>query len=197
MVSVLNPTSQISEADLLRFNAADESYEVVNGELVAMHAVGFLHGIVAGNVYRILYEFAMQHRLGYVVGGSLIYVLEQDSDGKIIHSRIPDASFIRRLPEGFDLRRPIPHAPDLAVEVVSPSDSAEELHDKIHDYLSRETEEVWVLYTESKEVYQYRRDDPDIVRVYRGEQVIEAESLFPGSRFVVQDFFFVLTFPLD
>jgi Uma2 family endonuclease len=199
---MLNTTLQIegiSEDELLRLDAIDERYEVINGELVPMSPVGFLHVIIAGNVYRILYDFAMRHGLGYVMGDSLIYVFERSADGKIINSRIPDASFIQKanFPTDFEIQRPIPRAPDLAVEVVSPSESAEDLQEKIRDYLSRETLEVWVLYPELRELYQYRRSDPHSVRIYQGDEVIEAEGLFPGSQFAVQDFFFVPQFKRD
>src|SRR5438105_13544496 len=126
----------ITEADLLRLGAHDQWVEVVNGELVATSPSGVLHVIIAGNVYRVLYAFVTEHKLGYVCMDSLIFVLLRNPEGKIIKSRIPDTSFVRkgRLPKDFDLSRPFPGAPDLAIEVMSPDDSAEDLLAKIRDY---------------------------------------------------------------
>ena len=182
--------SRITEADLLRLAAQEPRVEVIAGKVVHMTPVGFLHVLIAGNVYRALYDYATQHKLGYVCGDGLIYVLEQDEECGIRETRIPDASFVRkgRLPHTFDQARPFPGAPDLAVEVMSPTDSATELLAKIRAYFRAGTVQVWVLYPEQQELHQYTHDQ-GAVRVYRDTDMVDTVALFPGMTLVVRDLF--------
>lgn len=79
------------------------------------------------------------------------------------------------------MTRPYPGAPDLAVEVISPSESAEAVPRKVRLYLDKGVEAVWVVYPEAREVHQYQRErEPRMVRVYRGDEMLEAPGLFPG-----------------
>ena len=74
---------------------------------------------------------------------------------------------------------------DLAVEVVSPSESANEIVEKVQDYLSVGTEEVWVIYPKFRTLHRHLRDDPDNVGVYHEDDTLEPESLFPGLKIPV------------
>jgi len=183
-------TSPITEADLLRLNAADGRVEVIDGEGVPMTPVGLLHALVAGSVYRALYAYAAEHRLGYVMGDSLIYVLDEDPQMGIRQTRIPDASFIRkgRLPAGDDLARPFAGAPDLAVEVLSPEDSALEMLAKVRTYFEAGTAQVWLVYPAQQEVHCYHREAA-AVQTFRAADTISAEALFPGLKLAVADLF--------
>lgn len=183
----------VTQADLLRLGAQDQRYEVIQGELVSMSPVGVLHVLVAANVYRLLYAFAVEHKLGYVFTDSLIYVLERDSHNRIIKAYIPDCSFVRKdnFPTDFDIKDPFPGVPDLAVEVISPGDSAAEMLEKVRGYLAKGTEQVWVLYPEQAELHQYARNT-ELVRVYRGEDEVEASAFFPGLQIVTASLFIAL-----
>jgi Uma2 family endonuclease len=178
----------ITEDDLLRLNA-DEFVEIVDGEIVKMTPNGFMHIIVSANVYDILRAYVKKHGLGYVAHDGLIYILEKKGK-KVIVSHVPDVSFIRKgkIPE-FDYSKPFPGAPDLAVEVISPSEGEDITLDKIRDYFKYGTEQVWVIYPNQKEVHVYLRDDLKIIRVYNEDDMLEAESLFPGLKIAVRDFF--------
>jgi len=181
-------SAAITDSSLLRLSAS-AFVEVVNGEIVTMSPTGFLHNIVTGNVYDILRTHVKQHRLGYVAGDGLIYVLRRDADS-IRTARVPDVSFVRRnsIP-AFDFDKPFPGAPSLAVEVVSPSESEEETLAKIRDYLAYGTEEAWVIYPNQGEVHVYRRDTPKTIRVYTADDVLESEALLPGLSAHVSEFF--------
>jgi Uma2 family endonuclease len=166
--------------------------EVINGEAVEkdMRAAGFLHAFVTDNVYDLLKPFANEHHLGFVVTDSVTYYLHVDEEG-VQASRLPDLSFIRfdRIPSDVDFSRPFPGAPTLAVEVVSPSETAEEIQGKLNDYLTYGAEQVWVLYPTSRQLYQYRSDDPKNPRVYSGTDLLDAAALFPGLIITVDQFF--------
>ncbi|PJF39186.1 MAG: Uma2 family endonuclease, partial [Phototrophicales bacterium] len=79
--------------------------------------------------------------------------------------------------------------PDLAVEVVSPTESAEDLQGKIIDYHTAGTEQVWVVYTSSKSVHVYERDHTESVRVYHQDDILEAPTVFPGLKINIADIF--------
>lgn len=184
----MNLTPAITELDLLRLNT-DACVEVINGEHVTLSPTGFLHNIIASNIYDVLRPYAKAHDLGYVAGDSLIYVLERAGD-KIIRARIPDVSFIRKghIPQ-FDFSKPFPGAPDFAVEVVSPSESEQDTLAKIRDYFAHGTEQAWVVYPTTEEVHVYQRDDPKTIRVYTVGDNLHAETLFPGLSIPVSALF--------
>jgi Uma2 family endonuclease len=185
----------ITEDDLLRLGAQDKWIEVVNGEIVEMNPVGIQHVVIADNVSEILRKPVKEKNLGYVFSDSLIYVLERSPNGRIKRSRIPDVSFVRRsnFPKKYDVKRPFPGAPDLAVEVVSPDESAETVLDKVRDYLKYGSEQVWVLYPDQHELHQYVQGE-DAVRTYRAADTLEAPTLFPGLKILVGDLFILPDF---
>src|SRR5262245_40504743 len=117
----------ISEDDLLRLGTQDKWIEIVNGEIVEMNPVGLLHHLVAGNVYDILGPHIRANGLGIVFIDGLIYVLQSGTKDRVRQSRVPDISFVRNgcIPKNFKLSRPFPGAPDLAIEVISPDETAD------------------------------------------------------------------------
>ena len=181
----------ITIEDLMQANV-HKQVEVVDGVFVEvnMAAAGILHVFVGATVYDILKPFIKKHDLGTLLTDGLTYVLHVDEHG-VRTSRIPDLSFLRkgRLSGVIDLVTPFNGAPDLAIEVISPSESSADIQDKIDDLLTYGTEEVWVLYPSNKKVYQYRRDDLKMVRIYSNNDQLECESLFPGLVVSVDQFF--------
>jgi Uma2 family endonuclease len=193
----------ITEQDLLRWDADGYQVEVVEGRVVpvrladalgkggdAVNAAGVLHVELITNIYDILKPYVSAHQLGKVYPEGLHFILAADAEG-VRGSRIPDVCFIRkgRFPADFDPRRPFPGAPDLAVEVVSPTESQETVAGKVRDYLAAGTEQVWVVYPEIRQVYQYRQDDPKNIRVYSEGDQLDAAALFPDLTIPIADIF--------
>lgn len=170
----------------------DKWIEVANGEIVEtdMSAASYLHAIIIDNVYGHLRKYVKSNQLGRVFGDGLTYVLNVDDEG-VQHARIPDCSFIRREREkvDFDITGFFIGAPDLAVEVISPSETAEMIEAKIHDYLTFGTQQVWVLYPTTKSVYDYHANSPKTVKVLTGKDILEAPDLFPELGINVAEFF--------
>lgn len=172
----------ISLDDLLEMGE-DARVEIINGEIVPMAAAGVLHQIIIGNIYRPLDSYTQQHEVGTVFTDGLTYLMHSDPRS-LKHSFVPDVSFIRKenFPAGFDIRKPFPGAPDLAVEVISPNDKATEIQEKILTYLENGTEQVWVAYPQpgSQSLHQYLRDS-STMRIYqKPEEAIDASAFFPG-----------------
>lgn len=176
-------------------NMGDRWFEVVDGAIVYLWgedgrmSPGFLHNQIAGNIYALLRQHVRGRDLGYVCTDGLEYVLDIVA-GEVKRSRLPDASFIRleNLPDDFDVTRPFVGAPDLAVEVVSPSNSATEILERVADFLNAGTDEVWVVYPVRREVYHHRRSTPDVVRVFREDDTLQT-AVLPDLRLKVAQLF--------
>ncbi len=165
--------------DLMKLGE-DARVEVINGVIVEMAPVGGLHHIYGGNLLRPIDAFVLEHELGIVFMDGLLHLMNE-KDRYLRGSFAPDISFILRenIPADWNLSLPFPGVPDLAVEVISPSEKATDIQSKISLYLERGTEQVWVVYPATREIYQYRRNEKT-ARIYRGSEQIDCESLFPG-----------------
>jgi Uma2 family endonuclease len=141
----------LTAEDLWRMpEASDKRFELVDGELVEMPGAGMLHNLLAAMIYGIIRDFVQAHDLGLAFTDGLGYILQRDPD----QVRIPDASYLAhdRLPEGSVIEGFAPTAPNLAVEVVSPNDSATELQEKVQDYLEAGTQAVWVVWPKLRSI---------------------------------------------
>lgn len=190
----LEVVKTITVEDLMKIAAQhpDMHIEVVNGEITEKMGAGALHYIVIVLLQRILDSFVVTNDLGFVFPDGLLYLLNKTTVG-IKGARVADVSFIRKenFPQNFEIEKPIPGAPDLAVEVMSPDDSTEETLARVRDYLNAGTEQVWILYPRQKELHQHLRDMPKAVRIYRETDVFEPETLFPGLEINIADVFAV------
>jgi Uma2 family endonuclease len=148
-------------------------YELNEGKLITVAASPRLvHNRVRDEVAFSVREFVRGHRLGEIT-------METDfnlSEGVV---RIPDIAFIRaeRRP-AIDPRRRIEGAPDLAVEVVSPTDDPDDLVLKIQQYLRSGARAVWVLYPEARLAYLYRHGERPEVR--EAHQSLDDPELLPS-----------------
>lgn len=168
---------EVSPEPLLEGIDSDQRVEIINGELVEMSPVGVLHHIIVMNILRLLDSFVMNEHLGLVFPDGLLYLMHKTSG--LRGALVPDVSYISKaaLPAEWDQHKPFPGAPTLAVEVISPDETALKINQKLKIYLESGTAEVWIVYPEAEEVYQYRADATDTIRVYRGEAVIPCAPL--------------------
>ena len=96
----------------------------------------------------------------------------------------PDVAFVSHARWPRD--RPAPReaawdvVPDLAVEVVSPSNSANEVIDKLHEYFQAGVQRVWVVYPKTSEVYVY--EAPQRVRIFGRTDELDGGAILPGVR---------------
>ena len=109
----------VTASEFLQMSDNDR-YELVQGELVEMNRPGMQHGIVCTNVIFLLELWSREHSAGYVFANDTGVVTERDPDSV----RGPDCAFVRadRLPDGPSGKGWLEIPPDLAVEVLSPSD---------------------------------------------------------------------------
>src|SRR5207253_7566154 len=153
---VLGMSPAILTADEL-LHIPDKHAELVRGVLVVREPPGLRHGRIALELGRRLADHVAAGRLGrvYVESG---FKLTSNPDTV----RGPDVAFIRqtRLPEPEPVGYPA-LAPDLVVEILSPSDRPGDVLGKVADWLSAGTRLVWVVDPERRLVRIYRADGVD------------------------------------
>jgi Uma2 family endonuclease len=147
-------------------------YELNEGEAVTMTEPMPRHNRVRDRIARRMGIFVEERKLGEVF-------LETGYQLTPETVRIPDVSFVLadRLGE-IDPDRRIQGAPALAIEVVSPTDLAEELTQKVKQYLAAGAKVVWVFYPKTREVQVFRADGGSFVR--REHEALEDPDLLPG-----------------
>jgi Uma2 family endonuclease len=157
--------------------------ELVRGEVIDIMPPGGIHGIVAALIAAVLIQWARQR--GGLVGVESGFRVEQAPDT----TRSPDVYYVRpeHVPEGGPPEGFWSIAPDLAVEVVSPHDTAEEVRDKVREYLAAGSSAVWVVYPRTREVIAHTPDG--LARAYGPEATVESPDLLPGFSVPVKDLF--------
>ena len=163
----------------------DYRYELVEGELIRMAPTGGEHGVLAVRVAYALQAYVQDNDLGIVSGAETGFILRRAPD--IV--RAPDAAFIAkaRIPETGIPKTYWPFAPDLAVEVTSPSDRFSAVQTKIVKYFSAGTRLVWVVEPATRTVYVYRSSH-DVQALGEADELSGADVL-PGLRYAVKRLF--------
>lgn len=178
------PARVYTPEDLLSLPDDGKTYELVAGQLVEKH-VGGRSDWVSGRILRLLGSAGEDRGHGWVIAETG-YQCFPDDAAKV---RKPDVSFIRRgrlpgerIPDGH-----IDVVPDLAVEVVSPNDTAYEIETKVGEYLAAGFPLVWVVYPQSRTLHVYRADGS--VERLREEETLTAPEWLPELRCAVADLF--------
>jgi Uma2 family endonuclease len=145
---------------------------------------GGVHGIIAGLIVAFLIQWSKQGG-GGLVGVESGFIVERDPD--VVRS--PDVYYVRteRVPEGGAPEGFWTIPPDLAVEVVSPGDSAEEIEEKVSEYLAAGTATVWVVYPRLRRLVAHTPDG--LARTYGAEATLQSPDLLPGFSLAVKSLF--------
>lgn len=157
--------------------------ELVDGRIQEKMPPGGEHGVIAVNLATLLRIWAKQ--AGGRVGTESGFLLRRNPDTL----RGPDLYYVSalRMPATGVPLAFWQQAPDLAVEIVSPSETANEVQDKVWDYLSAGTALVWLVYPHSKRVVAHTPDD--IARTFKKTDTLEQNDVLPGFRCVVAEIF--------
>jgi len=171
--------------ELLRLPDDGYRYELVRGELRKMAPAGHIHGRVAINVTTPLDRHVRDHNLGVVYAAETGFKLASNPD--IV--RAPDIAFIRRerVEDVGDLEGYWPGAPDLAVEVISPSDTYTDVQEKVFDWLEAGTRMV-ILVMPRKRVVTVYRSMTDMIMLTEHD-TLDGEDVVPGWKIPVRELF--------
>lgn len=179
------PEPLLTEEDLYAMPDEEWKYELQAGVLLSEPLPGTRHGRVAMRIGELLAVHVRRHRLGVVIGNDSGFVLARSPDTV----RGPDVSFVSR--ERFekvgDTIRAFPGASDLAVEVLSPSNTPADIHAKVADYLAAGTRLVWIVDTEKETVAVYRTLLSP--RILSEDDTLEGEDVISSFRAEVAELF--------
>jgi len=148
--------------------------ELIYGELVMMSPAGFSHGEIASRIGRFIGNYVEENDLGVVLGAETGFVIEEPD-----LVRAPDVGFVskQRVPKAQSDKY-FRGVPDLAVEVVSPSDSKREIAEKVNMWLANGTISCWVADPRTMTVTIYRPAKEPIRLPATGR--IKGEPTLPG-----------------
>ncbi len=148
------PNRLMTAAELLELPDDHRRHELVAGFMVSEPPASFRHGDIAAELFRRLIEFVRREDLGRVVSTETGFSLAHDPDTV----RAPDVAFVSsaRINRAGAFRGFFPGPPDLAVEVLSPSERPADVHAKIGDYLAAGCRLVWVVDVSRRQVRVHR-----------------------------------------
>lgn len=179
--------SPITTADQLF--ALDEPgfrHELVRGELLRMSRPGPWHAVIAANIVTALRLHIRQHKLGLTMTEAA-FRLTRNPDTV----RCPDAAFVTTACAPTPgSTAPLEGAPEIAVEVVSPSNTFEDLHGKALQWMEHGTRLVWVVESITRTICVYRPDHS--MQVLTMADTLVGEDVLPGFSVPVADVFLEL-----
>lgn len=159
-------------------------YEVVNGEVLDTGNLGMEHGGIGSLLGGLLAIYVKQHKLGIVCDSSTAFTLKNGN------KRSPNVSYVAR-ERLKGLKRPLrgffQGSPDLAVEILSPGNTIEEIHDKIVEYFDNDTRLMWVIHPDERYVLTYHAPEPDCF--LRSADYLSGEEVVPGFSMAVSELF--------
>lgn len=159
--------------------ADNEKYELVDGELIPMSSATYLHNLIRDLLGHLLWVYFKSGVAGNAVSETACRI---NADTV----RIPDLSIFlgeERLKQLDRGKFPVPFPPDIAVEVLSPSEAAVDVRRKIRDYLGAGSKEVWVLDHLNNEVIVHTSFG---IRLLAGKDALES-PLLPNFSVLVEE----------
>ncbi|MFL5342312.1 MAG: Uma2 family endonuclease [Gemmataceae bacterium] len=163
----------------------EDRYEIVNGQQVELPPMSAREVNVASILVQLLGAFVRLSGLGRVVGEMLFHLGDNQPE------RRPDVAFVSA--QRWPLTRLIPFTnawdvvPELAIEVVSPSNTWNEITTKIDEYFSAGVSRVWVVVTATERVYVY--ESPTVVQILNRDEDLVGDPILPGFRLPLAQLF--------
>ena len=161
----------------------DGLYEVIDGRIKAK-SVGINEVYIGSELQAILREHINRNRLGRMFAEGLFRTRANPQ-----RVRRPDVAFLSA--ERWPLDRPMPEspafaiAPDLAIEVISPTDLADAVQETVEEYLRAGVRQVWIVYRRTASITIH--ESLASARSYRRGEEIDGGDLLPGFRLSISD----------
>lgn len=162
----------------------DKRCELERGEIVEMSRPGKLHGLVCGNVARILGNYCFQRKKGYVCSNDTGVLVERDPDtvrGPDV-MLFEDAATVEQVEEKYGERPPV-----LAVEVLSPNDATGKVLRRIREQKEFGTRLIWVVDPDARNVIVSRPGQED--KILEVAEEMTGDDVLPDFHCRVAEFF--------
>ena len=181
----ITETRLLTADDLLRLDSQGVRGELIRGVLYETMPTGLEHGEIVMNLGILLGVFIKPRKLGRLMGSDAGVWLERDPDTV----REPDIAYFsaERIPPDVRITGYAEVPPDLVVEIVSPSDSQREVHDKAWMWLSYGVRLVWVVQPDTRTVDVYRPGRA--VVTFDEHDKLDGVDVLPGFTCVVSEVF--------
>lgn len=126
----------MSVAEFDRLEEEEFRYELDEGELISMTRPRVRHALIEGNLYFAIRSYLDRNPVGKVLGADILFVLGPAT------KRAPDVSVIMRT---IDPDQEIQGAPDIAAEILSPSNTRRAMHRKLGQYFANGCKLAWII----------------------------------------------------
>jgi Uma2 family endonuclease len=164
----------------------DRSLELVEGEIIEMPKPGGLHGQITFLLSLKIGIHVVENGLGIVTAADTGFVLERNPDGRDT-VRALDIAFLSSasapavLPDQL-----VDVTPDLAVEVISPSNKVADMQRKIRQLLTAGTTLVWIVYPETRTVEVHTRSGATTLE---DDDNLNGGDVLPGFEIAIREIF--------
>ncbi|MCQ3933255.1 MAG: hypothetical protein DPW16_22645 [Chloroflexi bacterium] len=178
-----------TSADLRALEAlpenADKKFELIAGEIFDVTTGTPEHAFIILLLASRLLQFVLNRDLGFVFTDTVTYQLSEE------HEYIPDVSYISRERQAELPPKRYYVAPDLAVEVMSPSNQPQDMLRKIETYFQYGTRLVWLIYPDTRAVWVYEPQADGSWRLSKTEYdgILDGGDVLPGLSIPVREIF--------
>lgn len=178
-------TALMTAEELMQLPDDGFRYELINGELEKLPSPGPPHGRIAFRLALYLGQFFVEHGLGEGFANDTGFKLTSNPDTVLA----PDFAFVtnEKYRAGSKTEGYWPGPPDLAVEVLSPSDRPGKVKQKISRWLSFGMKQLWIVDPKHSTITIYRSESD--ITTFSGSDHLEAQDLFPGFRISLDKIF--------
>ncbi len=159
-------------------------YQLIEGELIMTPAPSPLHQLISGNLYERIRSFTKEKGMGVVFYSPIDIYLDEENVYQ------PDIVFVSKEKNEMIKEDGVHGAPDLIIEILSPSTAYYDMRKKFRVYERSGVKEYWIVDPEMNSVEIYLNKNGHFLLHSRGEEKGEAESsLIEGLKIMLDDIF--------
>lgn len=170
-------------AEITLYLASDDyQYELRDGVIYKMPPSSMLPSKIGARILMYIGYHLLEHDLGHLTGADGAYILSDD------YTYAPDVGFISYENQAEEIEQDfIPHAPDFAVEVISPTDNIQTVRDKAKIYLAHGTQLVWLVFPKSTMIEVYRQDADVEIKIL--DDTVTGDPVLPDFSLALKQIF--------
>jgi Uma2 family endonuclease len=163
----------------------EQPFELINGEIHPLPIEIKRHAIVRNKLFKILLKFERETNFGEAFSRQLY--LKLDEDDYVGNAYYPDVILIKQNGINFDDDKPLLIAPDLVVEVISPTDKYTDVNTKVDAYLLDGVKLIWIVDPQRKTIAVYEGSDTG--KIIRADDTLTGGNVLPDFEVSVKAIF--------